>query len=99
MRDHQHFFLYLRELKVEVSMGIHINRHVFLYLIKRVTVLSVDEDMMWGVEEAKIELIMKHEEIGQLSNQMVRLVDVIQLMDFHIIPFLNGTGGYLRYLR
>lgn len=80
-------------------MGIYVNRHVLLYLIKRVTVLPVDEDMVWGVEEAIIELIMKHEEVSQLSNQMVRLVDVVKLMNFYIIPFLDGAGGYLRDLR
>lgn len=77
VRDHQHFFLYLSELEVKVSMWIDINWHVLFYLIKRVGVLSVDEDVMRGVEETEIELIVKYKVICELSDQMVRFVDIV----------------------
>ena len=71
MRNHKHLFLYLREFKVNVGMRKDINWNMLFYLIKGVTVLPVDEDVMRSVEESVIELVVENEEVSQFSNEMV----------------------------
>ena len=48
-----------------------INWNMLFYLIKGVTVLPVDEDVMRSVEESVIELVVENEEVSQFSNEMV----------------------------
>ena len=71
MRNHKHLFLYLREFEVNVGMRKDINWNILFYLIKGVTVLPVDEDVMRSVEESVIELVVENEEVSQFSNEMV----------------------------